>query len=76
MKNHRTNSLTENSPYSIIFKDKKHLLMINNGEQLMEIITINHFALVLLDTVSNEKYFLAPADEWERKVKEANQIVL
>jgi hypothetical protein len=59
----------ETKDWNIILKDKRHYLTINDKGPVYEVITINHVALVLMDTNTNEKLFFAQPETWEHYVK-------
>jgi len=59
----------ETKDWTVLLKDKRNYLSIKSKELAYEVITINHVALVLMDTNTNEKVFFARPETWETYVK-------
>ena len=68
--------LYDTKDWKVFFKDKRHYLSIGGKGEEYEIITINHVALVLMDTQTMEKYFCARLPTWETYVKSPAATVL
>lgn len=66
----KDNILYNASDWSIIFKDKRHYLCIDGKSLKYEVITINHAALVLMETETFEKFFCAPLQTWKHYIED------
>lgn len=67
MKDYKKNiaaTILQNNEWTLDFSNKKHYLFIPKHRLSFEIITVNHTVLVLFDTVSWDKIFLAREDCW------------
>ena len=73
--NNKRKQLVSTHAWSIEMQHKTHVLIIE-GAVGYEVITINHFAMVLNDKATNEKLFFAKHSSWEEQVKKNSQLVL
>lgn len=72
----RAEEMWRSDNWSLEFKDKRHYLSIPQARMRLEVITINHTVLVLLDPATEEKTFYAREDSWEDRLKANKEMLL
>jgi hypothetical protein len=71
VKNGATNRIADKMAWAVTFKDKRHYIECKHLDLLYEVITVNHTALVLQDTATNDKHFFTRSENWEHFIKTA-----
>ncbi|MBD0288182.1 MAG: hypothetical protein ICV79_22565 [Flavisolibacter sp.] len=74
--NKNAESRAHTNDWNITFKDKRHYLNVEGKYLKYEVITINHIALVLMDTSTNEKFFFARPQTWENYIDTQKSLTL